>query len=241
MSVARFAETHSKGCRDQARLNVVCRSVVEMTSRRIFFSSAVVGAALMVVLSISLPAPAAFFDEECLGSCGDAVKACVQVGRTAFKGCREECRDSEDRRACSRACRPALQEQKTACKTARNDCKQSCAEQPLPPEECEHCRAELRVCLYELNAAGRTCGSACLDAKVAAMKACRQGPEPTACLVRAARETAACLGGCAQTMRSGMQGCQVGHERCRRQCEGGGPGPYGSASQAFLVDSDSLF
>ena len=92
----------------------------------------------------------------------------------------------------------------------------------------------------EVKDDGESAEKAETERKVAAMKACRQGPEPTACLVRAARETAACLGGCAQTMRSG-QGCQVGHERCRRQCEGGGPGPYGSASQAFLVDSDSLF
>lgn len=212
-----------------------------MRSFRFFLTSSIVGSALLAVALLASPAQAELFDEECKGSCRDAVKTCIRAGKTAYKSCREDCRDAVDRHACKRACRPAMQDAKEICRDAREDCRQSCEEEPPPPEECSHCRSELRVCLHEVHQAGRSCSGACFESKIAAARACRQNQNPIPCLIAVARSAAGCLQGCAAGMRSGLQGCEAGHSSCRTECEGGGPGPYGSASQAFLIPSESLF
>lgn len=212
-----------------------------MRSFRFFLTAGFVGVALATIPLVASPVQAEIFDEECRGACKDAVKTCARAAKTAFRSCKEDCGDAADRRECKRACRPALHEAKDACKSAREDCRQACEEEPPPPEECSHCRAELRVCLHEVGQAGRTCGSDCFESKKAAARACRDAAQPLACLIGLARSTARCLQGCATDMGRGLHGCEIDHRSCRRECEGGGPGPYGSASQAFLIASDSLF
>lgn len=212
---------------------------VAMRAFRFFLTAAIVGTALLAAPWNVSSVQAELFDEECRGACKDAVKTCARAAKIAFRSCKEDCRDAVDRRECRRACRPALREAKDTCKAAREDCRQACEEEPPPPEECSHCRAELRVCLHEVGQAGRSCGSDCFESKSAAARECRNSPHPLSCFIELARNTASCLQGCASEMRSGLHGCEIDHGLCRRECEG--PGPYGSASQAFLITSDSLF
>ncbi len=199
----------------------------------------VVGAAL---LALAGPARANFFDEECKGSCKDAVKTCVHAAKAAFRSCKEDCRDVEDRvgrRACQRSCRAAIHDAKDTCREAREGCRDACEEQPPPPQECGHCRAELRVCLHEVSGEGRACVSGCVLSKLETMRACRDARDRAGCVIGLARDAAVCLRGCAHGMRGGARRCQLGHRECRSACEGGGS--YGSAGQAFLLPSPSLF
>ncbi len=211
-----------------------------MQSFRFGLTSFMIGGAVFALAAFVVPARAELFDQECKASCKDAVKTCVGSAKAAYRSCKEDCQGDDDRRSCKRECRPAIRIAKEVCRSAREGCKASCEHEPPPPEECGHCRAELRVCLHDVAQDGRACTSECIGSKLDAARQCRSAPNPIRCIILLARETATCLRGCSHGIQIGARGCQMGHAQCRIACEDD-PAPYGSASQAFLLPSPNLF
>ena len=211
-----------------------------MRSFRFGLASLIVLGAVVAFVALSIPTPAFAIADECRASCQDAKRTCARTAKTAARSCKEVCRGAASRRDCRRACRSALVGARDVCVDAREGCRDACDFDPPPPSECEHCLGELRVCLHGISHEGRACVSECISSRRTEARACRNAANPISCLLQVARSAARCLHGCSRHMHVGAKACQAGHEDCRSACQGGGGGPYGSASQAFLAPPANL-
>jgi len=209
-----------------------------MRSFRFGLAWLVTSGALITLFVVWAPSPASAAGDECHATCKDAKRNCAHAAKAAFRGCKESCRNAASRRDCRRGCREALIDARDVCAGGRRDCRDACDREPPPPQECEHCRTELRDCLRTVGHRGKECVSGCLSSRREAARACRHAADPFACFFELARGTAQCLRGCAVGMNTGARRCHAGHAECRRVCAGGGA--YGSASAAFLVPPPSL-
>lgn len=209
-----------------------------MRSFRFGLASSLVASMAFVFFFVSIPLEAGAERDECHATCTDGKNNCASAAKAAFRSCKEDCHGAESRRDCRRSCRDALTGARDVCYEAREGCRNACALEPPPPAECEHCRAELRVCLYEVGSGGKSCVRECLSSRRDAARECRSAASPFSCLLGLAESAAQCLSGCGRDISSGSGGCHAARAQCRAACEGGGP--YGSVSRAFLAPSVSL-
>ena len=174
-----------------------------MRSFRFGLSSLAFVSVLFALSLVSVPTRAMADHDECRATCKEAIHTCVGAGKVAFRSCKESCTGAEDRRECKRDCRPEMRAAKDICRGAREDCREACEVEPPPPAECDHCRGELRECLHEVGSNGRICSADCIGSRLQAVRECRRGPNPLACILDVSRGAASCLRGCSQAI-----GCQ---------------------------------
>ena len=196
---------------------------------------------------------------DCVRQCRDSGKLCGASIKSAFKGCKTDCRYVEDRdekRACKLSCKDNFKAAKDSCKSDIQSCGTECTlEPPAPPPPpagggdddallCEEsCREDFRTCITDGLGLAKQCPRDCTVAYRDAIKACRTQPSRFLCYIEETAGLAQCLHGCATSIRELPATCKADRESCIAACndDGGGPtNPYGSASQAFTQPTASL-
>lgn len=216
---------------------------------RIRATGLAVGLAVAVaIFAVGVPEARADGDRECRDTCSDSRHICKDAAKGAVRGCRDQCREADSRRECRAACRGEFRSARNTCKGAIDQCRDTC-ERPAPepdesgesghggsaPVECIHeCRGDLRECSGSVLHAGRECSTACIDMRREGMAACRESDDRFRCFLDMMFEVGSCMRGCAHDLHGAGEACLGGFHECREDCDDGGGGPYGSASQAFL-------
>jgi hypothetical protein len=116
-------------------------------------------------------------------------------------------------------CRQEFFEAHRLCRGEHADCRGECINDPLPPS-CRHCERELRACLADVLASGRSCAPACMPDQARTRSS----------IVR----TGGCLHQCAQAMTGSAEACRELHAVCREMCGAGSP------NRAFLAPTRAL-
>lgn len=214
----------------------------------------------LVALAVA-PGRAEAQSRECVKQCKDSAKLCGASIKNGFKACKTDCRYMDDRdakKACKLTCKEEFSTSKNTCKGEIETCSTVCTEsEPTPGGDggggggdgeneegsCEDtCQEGFRDCLKDGLPYAKQCARDCTTTHRDAIKECREQPFSFLCFLEASGELVQCLHSCANAIREWPQACKADRDTCIDGCNGGGtgPGPYGSASQAFLQANSCL-
>ena len=181
-------------------------------------------------------------DPQCLRTCGQVNRLCLQTARTDAQICADmkcggerqaaqnfcatdytstDCANARSAlRTCLQPCRDALRTDASTCQSEKKTCVDACGSSvpSLPDPQCvAGCRSALQSCRSDAQMEVQTCLGKCDSLVTTARQTCMTNPRASACAT-ALQAAQACVQPCNRAERSTLQLCDQTAKTCSAAC-----------------------